>query len=310
MNNRRMRFNRPGVVMSIRKIRILLIAAISVVLSLSGCITRTRRLTPDQVLLPAETLTKPALLQKIRVSSTALKTLKVINSTLKVTQQITSDQLKEFGKGLFKIDAVIAVERPNKLRLQVQFSGITAADLESDDRQFRIFIPHVLNAYGIGNVTSPVGAVSFPCNLRPSHILDALFVDGEKYFDNQDVGTVRIERTEGIRSFYIVEFYRRSNDSPIEELWYDRTDKQVTRKIQYTEDGREEAIVRYSNYATIDSIPFPREIEIKRPMEHYTLEMKISDMVFNEVISASSFQVDRPSNANDLDLSTCKVKPR
>jgi len=291
-------------------IRIVLIAAISVVLSLTGCITRTKRLTPDQVLLAAENLSKPALLDKLIASSAALKTLKV-NSYLKVTQQISSDQLKEFGKGPLSITGDIAVERPNKLRLQVGLGGaVTGAEIESDDRQFRIYIPHKLNAFGIGSIAAPVGDVSFPCSLRPNHILDALFVDGEKYFNKPDeFVTSVVANTEGVRSFYLVHIFKHDG-TPIQELWYDRTDKHVVRKKQYTEDGRIEADVRYSNYSTVGSISFPKVIDINRPIEKYSLEMKINDMYFNETIPESAFVLDRPPNANELDMTTCKTVKR
>jgi hypothetical protein len=292
------------------RLRTNVIVTAMMALCLAGCITRTRRLTPDQVPLPAETISKPALLEKIKASSVALKTLQVLNSTLKVTQKISADQLKEFGKGsAIPITGVIFVERPSKLRLQVQLSGaVTAADLTSDERQFKINIPHGLNAFGVGNVTAPVGEVSFPCSLRPSHILDALFVDGEKYIGIPGFTSIRWEKTEGIRSYYYILFAK--NDSPIQQLKYDRTDKQVVQKIQFLEDGSVEADVRYSNYMMVNSISFPKVIEIDRPIERYTLEMKISEAVFNETIPESKFVLDRPPNANDLDMRTCKTVKR
>jgi len=297
------------VVAPLRKLRVVLITFAMTTLCLAGCIGgKTKRLTPDQIMLSAETISKPALLEKIKAASVGIKTLVITNSTLKVTQKIAADQLKEFGKGVFKPDGIIFVERPDKLRLQVELSGITGADMQSDERQFKVYVPHGLNAFGIGSVSAPVGDVSFPCNLRPNHILDALFVDGEKYMDNPAVNIARREQSEGIRSYYLIDFIR--NDSFVQELWYDRTDKQVTRKIQYAEDGRPEAIVRYSNFTTIGSIQFPKSIEINRPIEQYTLEMTINEMVFNEPISPDKFQLDRPAGTNDLDMKTCKpVKP-
>ena len=302
-----MKVNCPEAVARIMNARIVPITALSVVLCLTGCISRTKRLTPDQVLLPAESLSKPALLEKIKAESVMVKTLKITNSTLKLTQQVAADRLKEFGKGILgNIGGVIFVERPDKLRLRVDLSGaIVGADLVSDDRQFRISVPH-LNEFGISSITAPVGDVSFPCNLRPSHILDALFVDGEKYINVPGIRSILTEQTEGIRSYYLIDFVM--DDIKIQQLWYDRTDKQVVRKIQYKEDGRKEAEVRYSDYTTVNSITFPKLIQINRPIEHYSLEMKISEMVFNEPIPPDKFQLDRPPSANDLDMKTCKKR--
>jgi len=300
---------RQRAVVRLVKSRIVLMATISAALSLTGCIVHTKRLTPDQVMLPAETISKPALLEKIKAASIAVKTLKITSSTLKVTQKISSDELKEIGKGAFSLAGVILVERPSKLRLDVNFSGITGADLASDDRQFKIYVPHKINAFGTGSVAAPVGDVSFPCSLRPSHILDALFVDGEKYMNSPDVLTSRREQTEGIRSYYLIDFIRKDGTA-IQELWYDRTEKQVTRKIEYAEDGRPEADVKYSNYTTVNSIAFPKVIQINRPIEQYTLEMNISEMIFNEAIPAEKFLLDKPASANDLDMKTCKTVKR
>jgi hypothetical protein len=275
---------------------------------LAGCISHTRHVAKNQVLLKADKMTKPALLDRLMARSLEIKTLTVTKSSLKASHALSGDAIKDF----IGVGGTIVVDRPSHIYLEVEKLGATLVDMSSDGKHYKVSIPHLSpSRYGVGEAVEPVGTVEFPYSLRPSHILDALFVDGEQYIGVSGITTAFKERKEpqadGIHSYYVVEFLR--GDTPLEELWVDRTapGMQVTRKTQYKEDGRIEADIQYSDYGVFDSIPFPRMIVINRPIENYSLELQFQNLELNRTVDSAAFDVPRPPGAQDFDVNTGKV---
>jgi len=278
----------------------------------SGCIGKNRKLPKDQILLDAKTFSKDAVLETLRVRSASVKTLKVARSTITATRMLSNDEVRDYGKGAtaIPIDGVFLVDRPtNRLHLQIQAAGIiTGADIVSDDKQYKVSFS---NTFGVADIASPIQSTDFKCNLKPSHILDALFVDGEQFWTDKGVLTVMWEIKEGapdgIHSFYRIDFIKVEGAIPLEELWFDRgKSNEVSRKIHYTPEGAVDSDVRYSDYQTVNSVPFPQKIEITRPLDKYSLVMNIQKMSLNEDTPPGAFDLERPSGADTLDFKTCK----
>jgi hypothetical protein len=247
------------------------------------------------------------LLERLKANSLAIRTLKVSKSTLKASHILSGEQIKDFiGAG-----GLIVVDRPAHIFVEIEKFGTTVVDMVADNKQYRVSIPHLKSGrYGIGDIGEPPETVQFPYSLRPSHILDALFVDGEQYIGVSGISTVLTEYPEsqpdGVHSYYIVHFYK--GDMPLEDLWVDRTitGMQVTKKIKFKEDGRIEADIRYSDFESIGSIPFPKTVLIKRPIENYSLEMKLDTVELNTAIDPEAFNLPRPPGATEFDVNTGK----
>jgi len=276
---------------------------------LSGCISRERPIPKSQVVLRADTMTKSVLLDKLRSNSVAITTLTISKSTLKPSQMKSNEAIVDYAD----VSGRIAVDRPGHLRLDIE-KLITVAEMVSDGRQYRVSIPPK-SKFGVGDVSAPVEGANFPYNLRPSHLLDALFVDGEEYMGKAGIVSLVTEDTEshpdGLHSIYIILFAR--GDIPLEELTFDRTIgvMAVVRKKRYLADGKIEADIRYADYVTQDDIQFPKKIVIQRPIENYSLEMDIEKMELNKPISSAMFVLDRPDGVIDVDLNTGKdIKPK
>ena len=271
----------------------------------TGCFTRSRPLPLSEVVLRADTMTKAALLEKLRANSLAIKTLVVSKSTLKASRLTSSETIKDYAD----VSGRIAVERPGHLRLEIE-KVITLAQMVSDEKQYRVSIPPKAK-FGVGDITAPVQGADFPYNLRPTHLLDALFVDGEQFMGKPDIDPILFEDTashpDGLHSYYKVLFVR-TGGVPLEELWFDRTVgvMAVVRKRSYLPDGKIEADIEYSDYITVNSIPFPKKIVIQRPIENYTLEMDIEKMELNTPVNPTTFVLNRPAGVVDVDLNTGK----
>ena len=273
----------------------------------TGCGGTVTPLPQNQVALRADTMTKAALLDKLRANSATVKTLVVKKSVLKPSRMQNNDSIKDYAD----VSGRIAVDRPGRhLRLDIEKVAITVAEMVSDGQQYRVSIP-LKGKFGVGDELAPVQGADFPYNLRPSHILDALFVDGEQLVGKPDIGSVMTEetkpQTDGLHSYYRILFYK-TGGIPLEEIWFDRTVGvvAVVNKRSFRPDGKVEADIQYSNYATLDSISFPKTIVIKRPIENYSLEMDIEEMELNNPVSASVFVLNRPSGYDEVDLNTGK----
>jgi outer membrane lipoprotein-sorting protein len=277
---------------------------------LSSCISRTTHLAQDQIPLRADTIAKSELLKKLTTSSLAIKTLYVQKSTLKVSRMVSNETIKSYHD----VTGKIAVDRPGRLRLEIE-KFTTLALMVSDGKQYRVSVPTEAK-FGVGDVSAPVRGAEFPYNLRPSHILDALFVDGEQYVGKPGIDSyvfvVTEPKPDGLHSYYIV-FFGKIGGLPLERLTFDRTlgVEEVVEKVSYLPDGEIEADIQYSNYQTFPgNVSFPMKIVIKRPTENYLLEMNIEKAEINKALDASTFTLERPSGVDDVDLNTGKdIKP-
>jgi hypothetical protein len=278
---------------------------------LSGCISHTVHLLPEQVLLQADTIAKSALLEKLRTDSRAIQTLVVSKSTLKASRMLSNETIKNYHD----VSGRIVVDRPGRIRLEIE-KLTTLAQMVSDEKQYRVYVP-IEGKFGVGDVAAPVRGAEFPYNLRPNHILDALFVDGEQFIGKPGIDTYLIVVTDsqpdGVHSYSVVFFGKAGSQVPLEELWFDRTIgiDQVVRKKSYLPDGEIEADIRYSNYEKVGNVSFPMKIVIKRPVENYALEMNIEKVELNKAVDPAYFKLDRPNGVDDVDLNTGKdLKPK
>jgi len=277
---------------------------------LAGCISHTVPLAPNQIPLRADTIAKTELLKRLTTNSLAIKTLYISKSTLKVSRMQSNESIKSYHD----VTGTIAVDRPGHLRLEIE-KFTTLALMVSDEKQYRVSVP-TEGKFGIGDVSAPARGAEFPYNLRPSHILDALFVDGEQYVGKPGIDPYVMVVTEpqpdGLHSFYVI-LFGKSGGVPLEELTFDRTlgVEEVVRKTRYLPDGEIESDIRYSNYQTFPgNVSFPMKIVIKRPAENYSLEMNIEKVELNKVLEASTFTLERPSGVDEVDLNTGKdIKP-
>jgi hypothetical protein len=286
------------------------VSAVLLIALLTGCIRHTDHLPQDQVLLKADTIAKSALLEKLRKDSLAVSTLIVQKSTLRASRLLSNESIETYTN----VSGKIKVDRPAHIRLDIDKLA-TLAQMVSDEKQYRVYVPYE-GKFGTGDVAAPARGAAFPYNLRPSHILDALFVDGEQFIGKPGIDTYLIVVTEsqpdGVHSYSVVFFGRKDSQVPLEELWFDRTVgvDEVVRKKSYLPDGEIESDIRYSNYQMFGTIRFPMKIVIKRPIENYSLEMNIQQLELNKPVDPATFILNRPDGVDDVDLNTGKDPKR
>src|SRR5436190_10331304 len=213
----------------------------------AGCIT-TRRVVPaEQRPLPAKTVSRTDLLTGLEEKSKKIRTLQATVALDASGGAMTTGVLTKYRQ----TKSFVIVDRPSHIRIKAQapLALATVFDMVSDGKQYRVSIP-LKNKFIVGNANTPGKEKNPILNLRPQHIVTALFVDIVPYIANSQVRSTLEEAVEGRRSYYVFSFIDISENTVqlMEKLWIDRTDLEVTRKEIFGIDGKVDTDVQYSEY--------------------------------------------------------------
>jgi len=203
------------------------------------------------------------------------------------------------------VPGFILAKRPTTVRVigQAPVVAKNIFDMVSDGETFRIFIPSK-NAFLVG-ATSLARASKKPIeNLRPQHVVDALFwpempANANVLFEQFDADPNR---------YYILTLLRQVDGGKLEiarKIWVDRADLRVSRVQLYGAMGRLDSDIAYSDWQPLGGAPaggaptttqtmYARDIHIWRPQDDYKLEIRILKLTVNEEISADRFELAQP----------------
>jgi outer membrane lipoprotein-sorting protein len=206
------------------------------------------------------------------------------------------------------VGGFILAARPAMIRVigQAPVVARDIFDMVSDGQTFSIYVPSK-NQFLTGS-TALERATKNPIeNLRPQHILEALFwpelpAGAPVLFEQFDEPPAR---------YYILTLLRQS-ESGLEidrKIWFDRADLRVSRVQIYGPAGRLDSDIAYSDWqasssdatpagaaASVPAAPlFPREIRITRPQQDYQLAISVTKVTLNAEISADRFVLPQPA---------------
>jgi len=141
-------------------------------------------------------------------------------------------------------------------------------------------------------------------NLRPQHLIDALFWPAIPEADP----TLLEELNEPTASYYVLTGVRRSPTdgthtqgaaSPADweiarKIWFDRADLNIERIEIYDSPGRLSSDIRYTGWDTVGAARYARQILLSRPADDYQLQLGITKLTVNEPIAAGRFELNQP----------------
>jgi len=265
-------------------------------LGLVGCIATKRVVPADQRPLPAKTVSRDDLLTGLEEKSKQIRTLSATVALDASGGAMTTGVLTEYRQ----TKGFVIVDRPSHIRIKAQapLALATVFDMVSDGKQYRVSIP-IKNKFIVGNATSPGKEKNPILNLRPQHIVNALFVDIMPFMANPQVRSTLEEAIDGRRSFYVFSFINIGENTAqlMEKLWIDRTNLEVTRKQIFGTDGKIDTDVQYSGYELQGDVAFPSVILIQRPTDDYSLKMTFQKTSVNEKLAADAFSLEQPQGA-------------
>lgn len=273
---------------------------------ISGCIKRTTVVPKDQRLLTAETKSRQELMADLEARSAGLDTISAKVLLDATTGSVKTGVLEEYRQS----PGYILADRNSQLRITVQALAVTIFTMASNGKEYRAFIPYK-NLFIIADADAPASSTKALENLRPRHMLDAIFIDIRPYLNNPNIKPYMEEVVQGRTSYYVLSFVDISGSwaELREKFWIDRTSLQVVRKQTYLGDGKLEEDVEYFGYEEVGNTMFPMVINMKRPIEDYSLRIAVQKdkLTINEKLPEGAFLLDRPAGSQ---LSGEKPKPK
>ncbi len=199
------------------------------------------------------------------------------------------------------------LRKPSDLRvlLQVPLLGSTALDMVTDGKQFKLDIPPKNKAVTGPEIVTNPSTKGFE-NLRPNIIRDALQVppvapdeyvaltESSRILPSETKKHEMIEEPDydltvlGPKVGHVLERRRvihmdRINLEPYEQDVFDSAGRLVT-------------VINYSRYTRFGDIDFPTLINIRRPIDEYSLKIDIGKLTLNQKLDDESFVLEIPKD--------------
>jgi len=132
--------------------------------------------------------------------------------------------------------------------------------------------------------------------IRATHILQAVLPETIP-LDDPTIRLSRIEARDESAKYYVLTVYR-SNGTfllrPLREYQIERAGLTLARQRIFNDDGRLIADITYSDVSPCDNFMLPGEINIDRPVDGYTLNLKFTDWRVNPVLEEDRFKLEPP----------------
>jgi len=217
-----------------------------------------------------------------------------------------------------EVNGFILAARPASIRVigQAPVVSKNIFDMVSDGATFSIYIPSK-NKFIVGPADLERRAEKPIENLRPQHLVDALF-----WPVIADQTPVLFEQaSEGAARYYILTVVkpealqpatgssdagsaapgregisrRPTSDWEIaQKIWFDRTDLRVSRTENFGAGGKVASDVVYANWQPTGTHSYPWQINVTRPNDDYQLQITVKKLTVNEPIAPDRFSLPQP----------------
>ncbi|HUK30482.1 MAG TPA: hypothetical protein VLV89_05160 [Candidatus Acidoferrum sp.] len=201
-----------------------------------------------------------------------------------------------------EVNAFILAAKPAMIRVigQAPVVAKNVFDMTSDGQTFHVYIPSK-NKFIVGPAPLERTTEKPIENLRPQHILDAIFwpeipAGAQVIFEEAD-------ETSG-RYYVLTVLSASSQQEPERKIWFDRTDLSLCRVQIFGAGGRLLSDVHMDSWQSItpSGTPtngaaqpkYPWHIVLNRPHDDYQLEIRGKKITLNEEISPDRFKLDQP----------------
>ena len=274
---------------------------------MAGCAVSQKHAVAPAQIRPAQKATKAQLITVYDEQARSVHSINAAVEMMPVAGSTYSGLIEEYHD----VGGFILAALPEKIRVigQAPVLAKNIFDMTSDGKRFRIFIPSK-NKFLVGPTDLERPADKPIENLRPQHILDALFWPAIATGETAG-GQVLFEEAEASPERYYVLTLLRPADSGVEiarKIWFDRADLRVSRMQIYGPNGRFDSDIAYSDWQS--ATPggagplFPRRIHIRRPQEDYELTVSITRLTLNSEIADDRFELEQPAGSELVQLET------
>ena len=247
--------------------------------------------------------TKAELIEKYNKQAAAIQSL---NATVTLTPTAGS-QYSGVIEQYHEVNGFILAARPANIRVigQAPVVAKNVFDMVSDGETFRIYIPSK-NKFITGPARFEKKAEKPIENLRPQHLVDALFwreipTGAPVIFEEMEDATGRA---------YLLTVLRRAPGQGDAEgnfivesnIRFDRGDLNVSEIENFTGEGILTSVSRYSDWQSAGAAQFPHSITVSRPRDHYKLAIQIKKLALNETIAPERFHLEQPAGSELVEV--------
>jgi hypothetical protein len=271
-----------------------------------GKVKQTKKL--EQV--PLQTATLQELVAKLNELHSAVRSINAEAELVPTTGSAYSGVIEEYHDVKTFVLAqreYNATDNPReaeseKIRMigQAPIVRKTVFDMTADAREFRIHLP-TKNKFIVGPAELERRSEKPIENLRPQHLLEALFV-AAPWTDTP----VLLEENEfeGKRYYGISEVVLndRGEMTLNRKWWFDRSDLSLARAQRFAAGGALVSDIRYAEWREVDGTPFPHRIELVRPQDDYRLALVFKKVALNQRLEPKQFVLEKPEGAELVEV--------
>lgn len=277
------------------------------VLPLTGCLFRTRKVDRQVSDAPLKVATQRELIEYINTQAARIQSMQ---ATVDINASV-GDEKNGKVTDYQEIRGYVLARKPAMLRMKGLLPVVrnTAFDMVSDGQQFKLWIPPK-NKFVVGtNAVQSYQPKQRLENLRPQHIYDALLLreigaDEIAVLENgyETVLDARKHRVE--QPDYELAVIRRGPNGWFlsRKIEFSRTDLMPHRQLVYDQEGNVATDARYGGYKDYDGVEFPGTIEIERPREDYDIALSIVKLELNRKLTDEQFALEQPPGAEVVHL--------
>jgi outer membrane lipoprotein-sorting protein len=196
-----------------------------------------------------------------------------------------------------EVNGFIVAARPVDIRVIGQAPVVSKDifDMVSDGSTFSIYIPSK-HKFIVGPANLEPRAEKPIENLRPQHLLDALFMPEIP----KDALVLVEEASEAAARYYVLTVVRSAlpasgvTEEIARKVWFDRTDLHVSRIENFGSGGKVVSDVGYADWQPIGDKSYARKISVTRPGDDYQLQIEIKKLTVNEPTKPEQFILAQP----------------
>jgi hypothetical protein len=295
-----------------------MVAAAAVAAICCGCaVSQKTTVKPGEAPARLQTATKE---QLIAAYGKLAAEITSVNAT--VTMKLTAGSAYSgVIEQYHEVNGFILAQRPKYIRVigQAPVVGKNIFDMVSDGETFHIYIPSKAKfIVGPANLERP--AKKPVENLRPQHLLDAIFLPAIP----EGAQVLFEEASEGASQYYVLTVIRAvgasgatnsssegSTDWEIaRKIWFRRTDLSIARTDDYGPGGRLISDVLYSGWDMFGDVKYARQITFRRPADDYQLQIGVKKLAVNDPVSADRFVLQQPPGTELMDVGKETQEPQ
>jgi outer membrane lipoprotein-sorting protein len=297
-----------------------MVAVAAVAAICCGCaVSQKTTVKPGEAPAPMQTAAKEQLVASYNKLAAAITS---VNAT--VTMKLTAGSAYSgVIEQYHEVNGFILAQKPKNIRVigQAPVVGKNIFDMVSDGETFRIYIPSKAKfIVGPANLERP--AKKPVENLRPQHLLDAIFLPAIP-----DGAPVLFEEaSDGASQYYVLTVIRgavnadagatnssvpgSTNWEIARKIWFSRTDLSISRTEDYGPGGKLISDVLYSGWDTFGDEKYARQITFRRPADDYQLQIGVKKLTANEPVSADRFVLQQPPGTELMDVGKDSQEPQ